>query len=259
MKRQFVTTENTLRFLEGFSALEKRGAEEACLMVVDGVPGLGKTSIIEWWAGQTGSVFLRAKKEWKPNWLLSELIEALGQVPRHGFEKRFKQATEILANKHEQFSMDRRPFAVVIDEIDHISNSEKMLETLRDLSDTLELPFIFVGMGKVRTRLTKFPQIASRVGQYVQFQDVSLDDVLAMAKNLCEVPIKRDLIEFLHRASRRKMREIKEGLSSIERFGAINPGKEIGLDEMAGKLLLNDRITGKPILVTADGFGGDNE
>ena len=255
MKRQFVATENAQRFLSALQDLENRGAEEACLMVVDGKPGLGKSSILEWWAGQTGSAFLRAKKEWTPNWMVGELLKTLGHTPSYSFESRYNQAVEVLLNKAEQAEMDGRTFAVIIDEVDHISRSEKMLETIRDLSDMVEFPFLLVGMGKVRTHLTRFPQIASRVGQYVKFEDASLEDVKLMTSALCEVLVKTDLIEFLHKASRGKMREIKEGLSSIERFGKINPGKEIGVTEMVGQVLLNDRSTGKPIMVKADGWG----
>ena len=75
MKRQFVNTSNTGRFLTGLKAVQNRGAEEACLMVVDGQPGLGKTTNIQWWATQTNSVFLRAKKQWTAAWFLHELIE----------------------------------------------------------------------------------------------------------------------------------------------------------------------------------------
>ena len=50
MKRTFVKTTNASRFLSGVQALNQRGAEEACLVVVDGEPGLGKSAVIQWWA-----------------------------------------------------------------------------------------------------------------------------------------------------------------------------------------------------------------
>ncbi len=43
MKNEFVKTKNVKSFLNALSALSQRGAKEACLMVVDGKPGLGKT------------------------------------------------------------------------------------------------------------------------------------------------------------------------------------------------------------------------
>ena len=50
MKNEFVKTKNVKRFLTGIADLSTRGAQEACLMIVDGQPGLGKTQTVNWWA-----------------------------------------------------------------------------------------------------------------------------------------------------------------------------------------------------------------
>ncbi len=49
MKNEFVKTKNVKHFLTGIANLSTRGAQEACLMIVDGQPGLGKTSTVNWW------------------------------------------------------------------------------------------------------------------------------------------------------------------------------------------------------------------
>ncbi|MFN6984220.1 MAG: ATP-binding protein, partial [Rhizobium oryzihabitans] len=81
MKNTFVETSNVKRFLSALSALEDRGAQEACLAVVDGEPGLGKTTTLKNWVAQSGWVYLRAKKEWKSGWMMNELLEALPVKP----------------------------------------------------------------------------------------------------------------------------------------------------------------------------------
>ena len=147
---------------------------------------------------------------------------------------------------------DDGTFGVVIDEIDHISRSARLLETLRDLSDMLEIPFVLVGMGKVKRHLTRFPQVASRIGQYIEFQAGSLSDVKAMVTALCEVEVKEDLVGLIHTASKGKYREVKEAIAAVERFGKRNAGKPVGCAEMAGEVLLNDRRDGEPIKVKRD-------
>lgn len=249
MKRQFVKTSNTEIFLAGLGALENRGAEEACLMVVDGEPGLGKTTIIQWWTTQTDSVFLRAKKEWTPAWFMRELLGSLGVVPRYSFEKMYQQAIEQLVVLATDAERNERTFAVVIDEVDHISRNARLLETIRDLSDMLEIPFILVGMGKVRDNLTRFKQISSRVARYVQFQPASTQDVRTMVNAVCEVPVSENLIELLRKESGGKLREIKEGINNIEKFGKRNAGQTVDVTQMAGQVLLNDRKTGREIKV----------
>ena len=59
MKTKFVKTSNVLRFDTAMSALKKRGAAEACLVVVDGEPGLGKTSSLSRFALNHKAIYLQ--------------------------------------------------------------------------------------------------------------------------------------------------------------------------------------------------------
>ena len=249
MLTTFVKTENSNRFFAGLLALADRGASEACFLVVDGEPGLGKTTIVYRWVVQEGCVYLRAKKEWTPGWMLRELLESLKITPEYSFEKMYRQALGALAGQASAAERDGTTFAVVVDEADHISRRGEILETLRDLSDMLEIPFVLVGMGRIRNNLSRFPQILSRVAQPVEFKPCPLSDVAALVKGLCEVPVGDDLVAFLHAVSKGFTREVKEGIAAIERFGKRNPGKTVDCALMDGQPLLTDRATGKPILV----------
>ena len=249
MKPIFVKTQNATAFLAALSALEQRGASEACLVVVDGKPGLGKSATTYWWACENQATFLRAKAEWTPAWFLRELLFELRITPEHSFERMYKQAINALGNRAAAAERDQQPYAVLIDEVDHISRNSRLLETMRDLSDMLEIPFILVGMGRVRHNLTRFPQIASRVGQSVEFDVSPLEDVRKMILAQCEVQVEECMVAFLHKASSGYFREVKEGMASIERFGRRNSGKPVSVKNMAGEVLLIDRTTGKPIVV----------
>lgn len=88
-----------------------------------------------------------------------------------------------------------------------------------------------------------------RIGQVVEFVPAPLADAEALVASLSEVAVKPCLIRFLHQVAGGKLREIKEGIAAIERFGKRNPGQAVGVAEMAGQVLLNDRATGKPITV----------
>jgi len=249
MRDVFVKTENTKRFLTALSVLEDRGAEEACLMVIDGDPGVGKTGLAKWFSIQERCVYLRAKKEWKPGWMMRELIQNITtEPPEWSFEKMYKQALEVLSQRAHNAQSNGEMFAVIVDEIDHIARSARLLETLRDLSDMLEIPFIFVGMDRVRHKFTRFPQIASRVGQYVEFQAATRKDVAAMVADLCEVEVRDDLIQLLHDVAGGHIREIKDALKNIERFGKRN-AKPVGITDMAGEVLFYNRRDGAPVKV----------
>ncbi|MGM4981899.1 AAA family ATPase [Rhizobium sp. 11_C7_N12_5] len=253
MKTVFVETSNVRRFMSALSALEDRGAQEACLVVVDGLPGLGKTTTLKHWVAQNNCIYLRAKKEWTPSWFMTELLDSLRVHPPHSFQKKYTKVLEELAVRQTSAIMSRRSFGLVIDEADHVSSRAQILETIRDISDMIELPTILVGMGRVNDNLARFPQVSSRVSQKVRFEKATKDDVRLLIKQRCEVPVAADLVDFVLTVSQGFNREVLEAIANIERFafrGDFDPnGSGIALRDMGGQVIMNDRRNNQPIIV----------
>ncbi len=252
MKNTFIATSNSLKVMQALEALNKRGAEEACLMVVDGKPGLGKSATIEYMAIEYNSAYVRAKAEWTPNWFLVDLLASLGVVAEHRFAKKFEQAIVAIAARMETALNAGGEFYIFIDEIDHVTGNKKILETMRDISDNLMVPVILVGMGKVRTSITsRYPQIASRISQFVEFKAATLEDTAAMIRGLCDFEVTDDLVEYVHKSTKGMYRETKEAIAHMERHGRNQNLEIIDLKSMIGKHLMNDRSNGNPIYVRA--------
>lgn len=252
MRPNFIQTKNTKRFMDGMDKLHNRGASEACFMVIDGKPGLGKTRTLDWWAARNDSIFIRAKKEWTPNWMLGDLLEAMNAVPEYSFKKMFKQVLNGLRTRYVQAQREGGTLAIVVDEADYITRKTNLIDTLRDLTDHLEIPVILVGMGSVRKNLIKSPQTASRVGQYVEFLPLGFDDCKSLINGLSQVEAADDLIGFTEKMSAGYSREMKEAIVSIESFGVENNLDIVKLKDMAGEFLMNDRATGTPIFIPED-------
>lgn len=251
MKNRFVETSNVLRFKKAVSDVQTRGAAEACLVVVDGLPGLGKTTTMQNWVAQNDCIYLRAKTTWTPTSMLTELLETL-QVPvPHTAHKKFQKALAELVDRYMLASMEKRVFALVFDEADHISSKSTILETIRDLSDMLEVPTILVGMGRINDNLKRFPQVASRVSQRVRFEVASLEDTRKLFDELCEVQVADDLLQFIHQITKGFNREMFSAMRNIEHWGLRNPPEEGGLTlaDMAGQPIVADRNTSKTICV----------
>ncbi len=252
MKNTFVQTENVRRFHTALTGLENRGAQEACLMVVDGLPGLGKTTALYRWATQSGAIYIRAKMEWTPSWFLNDLLSQFNITPGNSYQKRYAQALEAMLQAQNALSLQRKTFAVVIDEADHISRNSRIMESIRDFSDMGDIVFVLVGMGKIRDNLTRFPQVASRIAQYVRFDPATKADVRAFYDTICEYPVADDLVGFTHQVTGGFNREIKEALAVVERTGKRNKScatNPVALEHLAGMPLVNDRRSGAPILV----------
>jgi hypothetical protein len=253
MRDTFVETGNVRRFMGALKTLNERGAVEACMVVVDGKPGLGKTTTLARWVAQTGSVYLRAQKGWDYSWFIQDLLTELSVSYQQirGKRERFARVLQELQLRAEQAALEGKVFGLVIDECDLVSSRAEIMEAIRGISDIQFMPTILVGMGRLRDNLRRFPQIESRAPNKVEFQPAGPEDVAALIRGRCEVPVAPDLVGFVHRLSKGYNREILDAIANIERFGRrMEPGPEgVTLADMAGLVIMRNRDTGREIIV----------
>lgn len=253
MRDTFVETGNVRRFMGALKTLNERGAIEACMVVVDGKPGLGKTTTLSRWVAQTGSVYLRAQKGWDYSWFIQDLLTELSVSYQQirGKRERFARVLQELQLRAEQAALEGKVFGLVIDECDLVSSRAEIMEAIRGISDIQFMPTILVGMGRLRDNLRRFPQIESRAPNKVEFQPAGPEDVAALIRGRCEVPVAPDLMGFVHRLSKGYNREILDAIANIERFGRrMEPGPEgVTLADMAGLVIMRNRDTGREIIV----------
>jgi DNA transposition AAA+ family ATPase len=237
MLPQFAKTSNVMRFTAGITKLEQRGASEASWLLATGEPGLGKTKTIQWYATQQGGIYLRAKSNWTPRWLLAEIVSELGFSSGNSLQALFNQALGALAQS---------PCPIVIDEARNMLHDGRLLETLRDLSDLTEVPIILGGEDFVLGRLaSRYPQIASRISEVVKFEAASIADVRICVDTLCEVKVADDLVAEIHKQSLGYLREIKNAVAACEAFGKRLGGRELTLADIGGQKLCRDRRQAK--------------
>lgn len=206
---------NIARFLDGVKTVEQRGAAEASWLLVTGEPGFGKTKTLNWFAAQNPSVHVRAKADWTPNWMLSDFSAALGlKTPRRTEDLFNAVLAEIL-----KLQNHRDGFHVIVDEIDHAARSIRVLETLRDLTDTAEVPLIAGGHKGVSGALKRYPQIYSRIARVVEFSPASFDDVAAMCTTLSDVKVSKDMVAEIQARTQGRLRECMNAIARVEAFG----------------------------------------
>ena len=232
MRNRFVKTANVSRFLSGVQAIEERGAPEACLMLVWGEPGFGKSRTGAWWATHNDALSIRIKAACTPYWVLSDLLRELGITPAHTCEKAFAQAFDELA-KH--------PRPIVVDEIENALHRDiTALETLRDISDLVEVPILMIGRETVKQRLRQHRQIWSRISALVEFGPLSLADVQLCVDELSEVKVAEAVVAEIHKQSEGRIREVVKAIKNVERIGHRTADKKVGTDQVKGKVLIHE-------------------
>lgn len=205
---------NEVRFLSAVRQVENRGAREASWLLVKGDPGYGKSKTLARYGLRTHSMIVRAKADWTPAWMLKDIAAALGLQQSHRVNVLFEAICAEL--------MTRGCPHLIIDEIDHAAGSRRVLETLRDITDTTECILIAGGMKGSEGALKRYTQIYSRVADIVAFNAASTDDVRRMCDTLSDVKIADDLVEHIQRATLGRLRLVMNALARVEAAGRKN-------------------------------------
>lgn len=218
MKRQFVKIENYARFVAAVRATEQRGAAEAGMLLLHGLPGLGKSHTADRWAVETGAAFLRTKVDWTPKYFLRDLALALRTVDPSGTSQ------QLFTRLLDHFARSQQ--ALVIDEAEFcLTGGAAVLEKIRDISDYTKITVVLIGMEKIQRMIARHGQIYSRIAQAVEFTPATRADVAYACAQLSEVPITEALAAEVHRLSGGRMREVLNIIANIERIA-----RESGLD-----------------------------
>jgi DNA transposition AAA+ family ATPase len=232
MLNRFVQTANVKKFLAAVTATQERAAREAGWVAAIGEPGLGKTKTLEWWAVKHHAVFLRAKAEWRPLWVMQELAAGLGLSIDGSYKVLFQRVLEAIG---------ANPCAIVIDEVEKTRHNPRLLDGLRDIADLTEIELVIGGTPDALRFLTKFPQWASRVSATARFTVATPADVKLMATELVEVPIADDLLALIQAETGGYFREIKNALGEVEKVGRNNKGVTITAAMVQGRELCRNR------------------
>lgn len=236
MKTNFVRTSNVDRFLTTVAALDDRAAPEACMCLIQGEAGLGKTRTARWWAMQSDAILLRIKESMTPTWLLKDLVTELGeQVPANRVEKLFQQVVSIMA---------KNPRPIVVDEAERAIKNIAILENIRDLSDLMEMPVVLVGREYTWGKLKRHTQIKTRISSSTDFSKATIDDIKLLATTLCEVEVHDDVIQMINDQSDGYVREILKALKNAERIANRAKASEITAKLVEGKTLVQEVVSG---------------
>lgn len=232
MRHHFVETENATRFASAIGMLEQRGAMEAGGLLVTARPGEGKSTVVDHWAVRSGAIYLRAKTEWTPHYMMMELAQAL-EVDTKG------KAKDLFARVQSRIAAEQVP--LVIDEVEHaLRNGAECLEQIRDISDLSEIIVVMIGMEQAKGRISKHMQLASRIGYVCEFRPASLADVKLACTQLSEVSIADDLVQEIHRQSDGRMRMVLNAISRAELIGKSAARDLVSAADMKGVPLCED-------------------
>ncbi len=185
MKNLFVQTRNVKTFVNVASSLEGRDAGVPGLALLWGSRGLGKTRAALWYAAKNGAIYIRAKTKWSDSWMLSEIATEIGLS--FGARPSFKALFEGTVG-----SLKERPKLILVDEVNIPPIS--CLNTLRDLHDLSDSPFLLIGHEGVLQRLKPIGPLFDRLLYISEFKPFNHEDLKDFAGQCLDVPASDDAL-----------------------------------------------------------------
>ena len=212
MKKVFVKTNNVKRFITMMNNLQNRAEGVPGMALVYGEPGLGKTQTINWWAFKNNAILVRCTQLMSARWLLSEILEEMGEIYGYKISDCFKLVVRnLLVN----------PKIIIIDEVDYLTVDSRAVETLRDIHDKTNVPIVLVGMIYAKSRLKKFNHLYDRLSEIVKFEKFSKNDIKTIVQELSEVEMTDCAIRYIY-TNLNRFRQIVKVINKAEIIAKAN-------------------------------------
>ena len=212
MKKVFVKTNNVKRFITMMNNLQNRAEGVPGMALVYGEPGLGKTQTINWWAFKNNAILVRCTQLMSARWLLSEILEEMGEIYGYKILDCFKLVVRnLLVN----------PQIIIIDEVDYLTVDSRAVETLRDIHDKTNVPIVLVGMINAKSRLKKFNHLYDRLSEIVKFEKFSKSDIKTIVQELSEVEMTECAIRYIY-TNLNRFRQIVKAINKAEIIAKAN-------------------------------------
>ena len=230
MKQQFVETSNFERFMAGIARLDGRGSSEACILLLTGEPGTGKTCVTDHYGSDVNAVYL----EGVPGMSLSFVRDYLSRETNVYGRGKFEQ----YHNMVEFFRKSQ--FPIILDEAQHgLPVRAEVIEYLRRVAENAGVVLILVCHSSEKHRFAArgLEHISTRVSDVVELKRATLDDCAAYLKQLCEVQVDAEIAEQVFKQSGGRYRLMANAAKTLETFAkAANKTVLVSTDVKALRL-----------------------
>lgn len=165
-----------------------------------------------------------------PRQLSDQILNLCGRLDsmvRHGSRARSDGQWSL-------YKFDSRVDLIIVDEADRLQLPA--LEQLRDISDRSNVGLVLIGMPGIEKRMSRYPQLYSRIGFVHQFKPLSNEEVrFVLEHRWQELGIKLDPVDFTDaeaisavvRITQGNFRLVQRLFNQIERVVEINEVKTI--------------------------------
>ncbi len=241
MKQHFVKTENHKRLMAALSFMEERGSQSACLCLLHGEPGVGKTRNISHWGAATGAVLIKGHVGMNLDGLIWSISQQLGL--KHKSNRSAEMADQIAALK-------AAGHRVVFDEAQFgLSMRWQRIEAagieyLRTLGESAGTFVLLVCHKSEVARFSESAHIRTRISHQAEMHNAGIADTIAFVRELAEVDIGDGVGELVHQQTGGKFRLIENAITSLERIAKVKSLARVEVADVGNVTLVVDHEQG---------------
>lgn len=248
-----VRTKNVKELVRAFTALKYRSPYNPGFLLIEGEPGVGKTtSCARYLCKEVAGIYLSLGECWSRTDLLEAIAFELGQPSSHRLKKIQDSIIRVLAES-------RAP--IFIDEADFLFKGRRdrdasLAENLRKIHDDTGSIIVLIGLTPseheigIARKIARFPQLNDRIGQRVLFSAADVDDVRSLIQQRCEVQLEEEVIHFLHKKHGGNLRRIVVDVEDKERHARSQNWKTLNLAQYKA---FDDRKASRTTMSTLSG------
>lgn len=233
MKHRYVETSNHGRFMAGVDMVENRGSPEACILLLTGDPGTGKTAAVH----RFGSDRMAVRLEGMPGMSLPYLRDYLADQTGVYGKSKYHQHMGFEAYLRETQA------PIILDEAQHgLPNKGEVIEYLRRLAEKSGVILVLVCHTSERHRfgLDRLAHIATRISASPQLDVASIEDCAAYLAAICEVECDIGVAKEVKTQSRGRYRLLANACKSLEYLASTRKATRLTGEDVKGLQLCED-------------------
>lgn len=235
MRKHFVKTSNYGRFTAGVRAVENRGSSEACILLVVGSPGTGKSTTVDHWGSETFATYI----DGIPGMSLAFVRDYLARETNTSGNTKFAKHEALV-----EFFINSR-YPIILDEAQHgLPNKAEVIEYLRRIAERAEVPLVLICHTSEKHRFAedRLAHIATRVSDVVELRPATFEDCQLYLKELCEVQIDEAVARQVFDHSNGRYRLMANAVKTLEAIAARSNKNTLFLTDIKGIRLCEDAM-----------------
>lgn len=237
MKHHYVKTSNHRTFADAVTALESRGSPEACILLLSGPPGTGKSCTVDNWGASVDALTLEGIPGMNVSYVRDWLASQTGVVGKTRFEQ--YEATV-------KWFRGRAGAPIILDEAQHgLPEKAACIEYLRRLLEQARRPDVYLVLVCHSTERHRFSEarlahIATRTSAAPQLQPANVDDCALYLAESCDIALAADIAHLVHKQSRGRYRLMANAVRMLEAIALAKGLKALTAADIKGETLCED-------------------